>query len=180
MICPECYNARDYKLCISCGTCSICCDCEGITMTPIEPKIAQCFQCERQDVHIRYQPRRIADFSYRKNTMNIVQSNRKQSVKKARKLLADQQPYRCTFLREFDFQKARHCHRIATIFVDLALWNGSRSRKDRQKDLADYLKAKAAYRACLLWIRAIRLTYQSNNNYSIWRPIGGDSRRTEL
>ena len=36
MICPECYNARDYNLCISCGTCSICCDCEGITMTPTE------------------------------------------------------------------------------------------------------------------------------------------------
>ena len=36
MICPECYSARDYNLCISCGTCSICCDCEGITMTPAD------------------------------------------------------------------------------------------------------------------------------------------------
>ena len=36
MICPECYNAQDYNLCISCMTCSICCDCEGITMTPLD------------------------------------------------------------------------------------------------------------------------------------------------
>ena len=112
--------------------------------------------------------------------MNIVQSNRKQSVKKARKLLAKQQPDRWTFLAEFDFRKAQNCHLIATISIGLALWDGSRSRKDRQKDLADYLKAKAEYRACLLWIKATRLTYQPNNNYSIWRPIGGDSRRTEL
>ena len=101
-------------------------------------------------------------------------------TKAARKQLAKQQPDRWTFLREFDFQKARHCHRIATISIGLALWNGDRSKKDRQKDLVDYLKAKAEYQACLLWIKATRLTYQPDSNYSIWQPIGGDSRRTEL
>ena len=101
-------------------------------------------------------------------------------TKAARKQLAKQQPDRWTFLREFDFQKSRHCHMIATISIGLALWNGDRSRKDRQIDLADYLQAKAEYRACLLWIKATRLTYQPNSNYSIWRPIGGDSRRSEL
>ena len=109
--------------------------------------------------------------------MNIVQSNRKQSVKKARKLLADQQPDRWTFFREFDFQKARHYHMIATISIGLALWNGNRSRKERQKNLADYLEAKAKYKACLSRIQEDRLLYQTKgNNHSNWRPIGGDTQ----
>ena len=108
--------------------------------------------------------------------MNIVQSNRKQSVKKARKQLAKRQPERWTFLREFDFKKARHCHRIATISIGLAFWNGSRSKEDRQKDLADFLEAKAEYKACLFWIMAARLNYQPDSKYSIWRPIGGDTQ----
>ena len=103
----------------------------------------------------------------------------KGSTKAARKQLAKQQPDRWTFLQEFDFKTARHCHIIATISIGLALWNGNRSRKERQKNLADYLQSKAEYRACLLWVKATRLTYQPDSKHSIWRPIGGDSRRTE-
>ena len=104
----------------------------------------------------------------------------RRSTKAARKQLAKQQPRRFTFFREFDFCQARHFHRIAMMSIDLALWNGSRSRKDRQKDLADYLKAKAEYRETLVKIVADRLIYQANCTWSNWRPIGGDSRRAEL
>ena len=105
----------------------------------------------------------------------------KKSTKAARKQLAKQQPDRWTFFREFNFQKARRCHMIATISIDLALWNGSVSRKERQKDLADYLKAKAQYKASLSKIQEDRVLYQTKgNNQSNWRPIGGDSRRAEL
>ena len=101
-------------------------------------------------------------------------------TKAARKQLVKRQPDRYNFLQEFDFQKARHCHRIATISIGLAFWNGSRSKEDRQKDLADFLEAKAEYKACLFWIKATRLNHQPDSKHSIWRPIGGDSRRTEL
>ncbi|CAB4178507.1 hypothetical protein UFOVP1622_16 [uncultured Caudovirales phage] len=104
----------------------------------------------------------------------------KGSTKAARKQLAKQQTRRFTFFREFDFCYARSCHRIATMSIDLALWNGSRSRKDRQKDLGDYLRAKAEYKKTLLKIMADRLIYQANGIWTNWRPIGGDSRRTEL
>ena len=105
----------------------------------------------------------------------------KGSTKAARKQLAEQQPKRWTIFREFDFQKARRCHMIATISIDLALWNGNRSRKERQKDLASYLEAKSQYKACLSRIQEDRLLYQTKgNNQSNWRPIGGDSRQTEL
>ena len=102
------------------------------------------------------------------------------STKAARKQLAEQQPRRFTFFREFDFFRARSCHRIATISLDLALLNGNRSRKERQKDLADYLKAKAAYKKTLNKIVADRRIHQDNGIWSNWRSIGGDSRRTEL
>lgn len=104
----------------------------------------------------------------------------KRSTKAARKQLAEQQPRRFTFFREFDFRQARHCHRIATICIDLALCSGNRSREDRQKDLADYLKAKAAYKKTLNKIVADRRIHQDNGIWSNWRPIGGDSRRAEL
>ena len=104
----------------------------------------------------------------------------KRSTKAARKQLAEQQPRRFTFFREFDFCQARHCHRIAMVSIDLALWNGNRSRKDRQKDLGDYLKAKAAYKKTLNKIVADRRIHQDNGIWSNWRPIGGDSRRAEL
>ena len=104
----------------------------------------------------------------------------KRSTKAARKQLAEQQPRRFTFFREFDFRHARSCHQIATISLDLALLNGNRSRKERQKDLGDYLKAKAKYKETLVKIVHDRLIYQAGNIWSNWRPIGGDSRRTEL
>lgn len=104
----------------------------------------------------------------------------KGSTKAVRKQLAKQQPRRFTFFREFDFCHARHCHRIATMSLDLALLNGNRSRKDRQKDLGDYLKAKAEYKKRLVKIASDRIFYQANSIWSNWRPIGGDSRRTEL
>ena len=104
----------------------------------------------------------------------------KKSTKAARKQLAKQQPRRFTFFREFDFFRARSCHRIATVSLDLALWNGNRSREERQKDLGDYLKAKAEYKKRLQKIVADRLLYQANSIWSNWRPIGGDSRRAEL
>jgi len=99
------------------------------------------------------------------------------SPKKAcRKDLANRQPKRWTGFQEFDFERARGLHMLATMSIDLALFNGECSIERRQSNLADYFKYKAKYKACLLKIQANRLYYQTGGKKARWQPIGGDSR----
>jgi len=96
--------------------------------------------------------------------------------KAIRKNLANLQPKRWTGFQEFDFERARCLHRLATMSIDFALFNGESSIEWRRSNLADYFKYKAKLKACLLKIQANRLYYQTGGKRARWQPIGGDSR----